>query len=474
MKVAQAVGFLLALSPSASLAATSTATPTVAGSELEAGSLADDEDFAPEPDRPAAGSNDEDEDRAIFIEAIETAGNDKTERSVILRRLLVSVGDLLDDDKIDESRSRLLGTGYFKSAEFSLKRGSRRGRVVLVIEVEERNTITLDGLYLGFSDVTPIFAGIGVSERNFLGRGVSVGLTGVAGQSRRALQLGIFAPDLSDTPLTLSAGMVLVRAAEPLDPADPEAIELNYTRAGGTLGIGLGVGSAALVSLRYRLESVSAGRLPNLDPAIIRGAPSIQFDESVLSTLSLSFERDTRDDPFVPSQGGRIALAVELGSKVLASSYEFSKYTAELELGFNPVLAHSLRLRIIGGLIQGQTPFFNQFFVRDYAHFDFGGDALPRVAEVNFSSFTDYDDLLLSAGADYNIPIARGGDTIYRAFVFAGLNVAATASINELQEDASGRGAQGRVPVSFDLGLRLDTLVGQLTLSAGYVADLFL
>jgi len=45
---------------------------------------------------------------------------------------------------------------------------------------------------------------------------------------------------------------------------------------------------------------VHADRLPNIDPAILRRAPQIQFDESVLSTLSLVYERDTRDDPSSP------------------------------------------------------------------------------------------------------------------------------------------------------------------------------
>jgi len=45
------------------------------------------------------------------------------------------IGDLLDETKIEESRLRLLNTGYFKSVEFSLKRGSERGKVLLVVEV---------------------------------------------------------------------------------------------------------------------------------------------------------------------------------------------------------------------------------------------------------------------------------------------------------------------------------------------------
>jgi outer membrane protein insertion porin family len=469
-----AIGALALLAPSAAFAEALTSTTATATIAPPAPAVdTDDEDFAPPSSEPSI-ELDEDEPPATFIEAIEIIGNSKTSRSVILRRLLVAVNDLVDDDRIDQSRLRVLSTGYFKTAEFSLKRGSRRGRAVLVIEVEERNTITLDGVFLGWSEVTPFFGGASIIERNFLGRGMSVGTGVVAGEDRRAVEVAVFVPDLSDTPLQLSASAIFVEAAEILDPDDPSALELEYSRVGGRLGVGLGVGTAQRVSLDYRLESIHADRLPNLDPAVIRAAPSIQFDESILSTLSMTYENDTRDDDFVPTQGGRVALAVEMGSKIIASRYEFSKYTGELQLAFAPFEGHALALRLFGGVIQGQTPFFNQFFVRDHAFFALGRNALPRALEVNFSEFNDYDDLILSVGGDYSIPIAGGGDVLYRAFVYGAIDVSATASLDELQEDKSGRGASGRLPISFDVGLKLDTFIGRFTLSASYVADLVL
>ena len=73
---------------------------------------------------------------ALFVEAIEVVGNGKTTRDTILARISVEIGDLVDEDRIEESRLRLLGTGFFRSVEFSLRRGSQRGRVLLVVEVE--------------------------------------------------------------------------------------------------------------------------------------------------------------------------------------------------------------------------------------------------------------------------------------------------------------------------------------------------
>jgi outer membrane protein assembly factor BamA len=411
---------------------------------------------------------------AQFIEAIEIVGNEKTARHVIMRRLLVAVGDLIDESKIDESRLRLLNTGYFKSVEFSLKRGSRRGKVLLVVDVVERNTILVDQLYLGFSPVVPVYGGFGVVESNFLGKGVTAGAGFVDGKDRRAVEMKLFVPYLSDTPLQLSATAILLKGAEVIDPSNPSAYQLTYKRAGGTLGLGFGVGPAQRVSLDYRLESVQADRLPNIDAAIIRRAPGIQFDQSVLSTLSLTYERDTRDDPFVPTQGGRILLGVEAGTKLIGSSYEFSKYVTELSYAFLMFERHSLIVRINGGMVQGQTPFFNQFWASDYAFFAVGRHSLPRAVQLNFSPANRYDDLLLNVGAEYVVPFYQGGDFLYRAFFFGGVDFTATAALDKLQEDSNGRGTGGYFPLSFDLGLKFDTAVGNFTMSIAYLANLIL
>jgi outer membrane protein insertion porin family len=423
----------------------------------------------------AAESFDDDFGRpAMFVEAIEIIGNDKTIDSVILRRIQLAVGDLVVDEKIEESRLRLLATGFFKSVEFSLRRGSRRGRVLLVVEVVERNTILVDEIYLGFSAVAPVFGGFGVVENNLFGRGVHAGAGFVVGRERRSLELRFFVPDLSNTPLQLSGSAILLNGAELLDQSNPDGELLKYKRYGGTLGVGIGVAPAQRVSLTYRLESVSADRLPNLDPAILRQAPSIQFDDSVLSTLSLTYERDTRDEAFVPTQGHRVALGVELGTSLIGSSYEFSKYTAEYQHAFLLFGQHSLIVSAFGGLVQGHAPFFDQFFISDYAFFAFGRDSLPRNNELNFSESNDYDDLIINANVSYHIPLQSGGSLLIRTFFYGGVAVTATASLDELQEDPSGRGTGGKIPVSFDAGVEFDTFVGNFTLSVAYIVDLVL
>jgi outer membrane protein insertion porin family len=463
---ALALAALLLPSAASAQGAGGTSSSTTAGVDL---------DFDAEPARDGAREPSEPGARrgAAVVEAIELVGNDKTDDAVILRHVLVRPSDPVDDDLVEESRLRLLGTGYFSRVDFALRRGSARGLVVLVIEVEERNTLMLDGLVIGFSDVVPFFAGLGVAESNFLGKGMSLSLRGVAGKDRRALELALSFPDVSSTRLQLGLTLRRVDGVELVSMDDAERRTTSYSRTGGNVGVGLRFGPGA-VTLGYRLESVFSPRLASLDPALLREAPSVQFDQSIVSTLGVTYVRDTRDDSFVPTSGGRVELAVELGSRIIASTYEFSRYTADLEIAWNPVLAHALRLRAFGGLIQGRAPFFDQFFVRDFSHFSLGTQALPRILGVNFSSFNDYDDLVLDVGVDYAIPIISRTSGVYRAYLYGAVDLAITGSLDELQQDPSGRGLGGRFPLSLDVGVRLDTVLGHFSLSAAYVLDLVL
>jgi hypothetical protein len=410
-----------------------------------------------------------------IVEGIEILGNERTAPGVIRAYLSVRPGRVVEASEIEASRIRLLSSGFFRRVEFSLRRGSARGRVIVVVTVEERNTLRIEDLAFGFGPGHAPFLALGLAETNFLGRGVTVAGAAAVGEGRRGGELRIFLPNLSGTRLQLSGSLLWMVGQEAIAPRlDPDASPLEYERRGGTLGLGFGSGPAQRISLVYRIEGIDAERLPNLDPPVLRRAPSILFDSSVLSTLSATWERDTRDDAFAPRRGTRLAAAVEVGTSLLGSDYEFSKYTAELQRAFHVHEGQALLLYAFGGLVQGETPFFNQFFRRDFSHFSYGVEALPRAVGINFSRANDYDDLLLDVGAEYTLPLLRGWGPIARLLLYGAADFTISGSLDEAQEDADGRGVFGPFPLTFDAGLKLDTDFGRFTLSLAYALDLAL
>src|SRR5690606_6240097 len=88
-----------------------------------------------------AGDEDQDTEAVRYtLERIQVRGNAKTQSRVVLRYLPFSPCDLIDvdDAEIRLARYRLLGTGFFRDVQFSLEKGSRRGLVVLMVDVVER------------------------------------------------------------------------------------------------------------------------------------------------------------------------------------------------------------------------------------------------------------------------------------------------------------------------------------------------
>ena len=78
----------------------------------------------------------------------------------------------------------------------------------------------------------------------------------MAGKDRRAFDFHVFLPDLSGTPLQLEAQAIFVEGSETLTEGDPTALQLHYSRAGGTLGVGLGYWGGAPDLLAMRLFDV--------------------------------------------------------------------------------------------------------------------------------------------------------------------------------------------------------------------------
>ena len=208
------------------------------------------------------------------IERIEVRGNRKTRTDLILHEVALAPGDTVsaDDARVERARLRLLALGYFLDARLSMIKGERRGGAVLVIEVEERGTIILNAVYLGTSEATDVWGGLDVSERNLLGRGLTLGAGFVSSTRPKvagaepalAFSLRMAGPprlhglQLSGSAL-FSRGSEFFRArgasSEP-DPAD--FVALNVRRAGGVLGVGAVLSRTAYLLGEGRFEAVHA------------------------------------------------------------------------------------------------------------------------------------------------------------------------------------------------------------------------
>ncbi|HEY5374247.1 MAG TPA: BamA/TamA family outer membrane protein [Polyangiaceae bacterium] len=430
------------------------------------------------------------------LEGVEVRGNTRTRAHVVLRYVPFKQGDVfdVDDPEVELARYRLLGTGFFRDVQFSLRKGSSRGLVVLVIDVVERNTIVLNDVRMGISadadtqgNRRPLtaYAAIDVAETNLLGTGITLGAAMARAENQLALRVRFLDPAFlgsswmtSGTLLYNDAldffGNAVVLKDDPNDMNRSRSAVVSYKRFGGSVGVGRDLSIATQFWLNYRLESIDASY--PLEASQMRGfrTEPIAFDivrgHSVLSTLRATLDYDTRDHPFLPTRGWHASITGEVGLLPAASDYEYQRAEVSASHWWHlPWHDHVLRLELFAGAISGNAPFFEQYYVGDFSDF------LPsRVLGMNFDrrpapNFlgTDivevrYGKYAFKLAGEYRIPLFRGRRSIYGIDLFASAGVYGLAGDRDITSPPVGYSGLARIPVDLtgNLGFRIDTSAG--------------
>jgi len=434
------------------------------------------------------------------LQGIEVRGNTSTLARVIQRFVPFRPGDTLDvDDKeLLLTRFRLLGTGFFRDVQLSLRRGTKRGYVILQVDVVERNTIVVNDLWLGLSaDAEPngsarpltAYGGIDVSETNLAGTGVALGGAIALADRQIALRTRVSDSDFLRSSWTAEAQLLFNNAKDffgnrdvlvddPTQVVAQDFAVVSYQRFGGLVGAGHEVGSVATrLFFDYRIEKIDA-QLPRA-ASHLRGldVEPINFylrpGSSLLSTVSATLVHDTRDEPFLPTRGWHVLGLAEASLTPLGSDYPYTKLVLRGSRWMPLPWDHVLRIEGILGSVIGDAPLYEKFYVGDYTDLrphralDL---AFDRRAAPNFLNTTigevRYGDYAARVNAEYRIPLYRGRKSIYGVDVFGSAGFYAVANGRDITTPPRGYRGFSNVPVdlTFNLGLKADTAAGGFSL----------
>jgi outer membrane protein insertion porin family len=449
--------------------------------------------FVDQPERGDVGPH-----LRYLLESIEVRGNSRTSARVVHRYINLHPGDVLDVDnpELELTRYRLLGTGFFQRVQLSLRKGSRRGNVVLVVEVAERNTIVVNDLWMGLSadadthgNARPLtaYAGADVAETNLAGTGITLGAAMGFAQQQLAIRTRFFDPAFLGSSWMTSATLLYNDARDFYgnrdvlydDPSNAtERVQdfaiVRYKRGGGAIGVGHDLGVSAQLWFDYRLERISAS-LP-LAASHMRGLDRepIEFGFnrglSVLSTLRGTFVYDTRDSPILPTRGTHSTLAGDVSLSPLGSSYPYQKITLNVSKWWQlNRWKHVIRLQLFAGAIGGYAPLYERFYVGDLSDLlpdrmlDLNTDRRPSpnffktdIAEVRYGQYA------AKLQGEYRIPLYRGQRSVYGVDLFGSAGLYALSTARDLSDPPRGYRGFGKVPldITFNLGLRIDTNAG--------------
>jgi outer membrane protein insertion porin family len=449
--------------------------------------------------------------RIVYVlERIEIIGN--TTRDAVIRRFVpLKPGDVLDvdDPAIEQIRFRLMGSGWFDEVHLRLEKGSQRGRVVLIIEVEERNTLVISRVVAGLARVVTSstsrddelrpYAGLGLTENNLFGTGIGVSGAAVVSESQYGLAVGYHDPMRLGSGFDLGARAFYNHARdffgrepsvsincpvpdpmnpEPCDPdVDAERAVVIYNR----LGVGFGTGHDITSSLRYEVdwlgELIDVVAKPAAADTLLGAQDQerhpidfhIDDGKSYVSSLHFGLIFDRRDDPALPSRGQLLRFDTRIGTSLLGSTYDFARFEGSFR-HFQPLpWHHVISFGAYVGTVFGAAPFFYRFYAADLS------DLLPsRALELNLdfrrthnllgTSIREFDkeDLAARIDFEYELPLHRGSGDIRGIDAYAGAGLFLLGDRAAMRAGLPGYEGLSRVPVdlTFDLGVQADTSLG--------------
>lgn len=435
------------------------------------------------------------------VDSVVVVGNTRTRDAVIVRFIPFTPGDILDvdDRRLELTKFRLLGTGFFRDATLSLRKGKEPGHVSLVVHVVERNTVVVNDVWMGLaasadtrggqSDVSS-FAGIDAAETNLLGTGITLGVAAAFSADQEGIALRYYDPALLGGPWMLDGELLHdnglgffgnsgVRWDDPnqTDQVRRQAV-VSYQRRGVTAGLGRDLGVSTQAWLHLRAEHLHA-TLPRAASHVYGGETEpLQFNllkgDSTLSTLRFSLFHDTRDQPILPTRGITINASFDVGLRPISSDYSYQK--VDIDGSWHLPMSHGHVLSFYGfvGLIAGNAPFIDQYYIGDLSDFrpgrilglSFDDRPAPNFLDTSIAE-TRYGDYAAKVTAEYRIPIYRGTRSVYGLDFFAGGGAFALADQRQLERPPRDRHGFARIPIDLtaSLGLKLDTSLGGFSFS---------
>ncbi len=452
-------------------------------------------------------ASDPTEDALVYVlDAISVRGNRKTAEHVIRRRVPFRIGERLDanDPRFEQVRFQLLGTGYFDTVELSVERATERGHIVLVIQVQERNTLLLEELALGISEGlngarhygADVYLGFSFAETNLFGTGTTFESSAVLSVRQQGIRLRFSEPHVLGSPLALTTSLFFLNAREvygdedvlvtpppgPDDdvfgPEDALYALTRYHRGGGSIGTGISIDGNHRFGASYQFEVVDLLSRPDA-ASERRGTEVVPIDfalhngTSFVSMLTLSYSHDARDDPALTRSGRQLHVRGDLASQLLGGDYDFFRAQAFWREWFPlPGWEHALRTNLFLGAALGDAPIFYRFYAADLS------DLVPnRMLELNLdrrappnllgTAIAEMRVANLAARADleYAFLIAHPGRGVRALLGFVDIGVYVLADTSLLTRPIAGYAISFPIDLTFDFGIRIDTSIGVFSLA---------
>ena len=268
----------------------------------------------------------------VYIERIDIVGNSRTIDPVIRQKMLVAEGDAYNRVLVDRSKVSVRSLGFFKDVDITQQPGSAPDKTVLRVSVTEQPTGELS-FSLGYSSVEQLVADIGITERNFRGRGQQLTFKISAGYLRKEVQLGFNEPRFLGR--NLSGGFNIY--ASQLDYTTQASYKTSS--AGGSVSLGFPLTDTSRVVGTYSIHSDSVFVDDSLCvPGAYLVSQTLCQERGTHFTSSVGYRYAVNllDDPTRPTKGMAFSASQEFAGAGGNVRYVKTTVDAQWYHGFRP------------------------------------------------------------------------------------------------------------------------------------------
>ncbi len=274
----------------------------------------------------------------VYVNRIDIIGNTQTLDHVVRRELNLVEGDAYNRALVDRSENNLKALGFFKEVTIEETPTANADRTDLLVTVEEQATGELT-FSAGYSSVDQLMIDLGITQRNFRGRGQDARARVSWGSYRQQLDFSFTEPRFLDR--NLRAGVDLYYFVYDLS----DYSSYRTTSLGTNLRIGFPLTADAFMTMRYVLREDDVD-VPGIfcDPSQQQVSQTLcdQRGRYTTSLLGYQVTLDRRNDPVRPTRGFFVSLAQDLAGLGGDVNYLRSELEGGWYYGFNKDFVLSL------------------------------------------------------------------------------------------------------------------------------------
>jgi outer membrane protein insertion porin family len=299
----------------------------------------------------------------VYVEKIDVNGNTLTQDKVVRREFRLAEGDAFNSLQVKRSTARINSLGYFQEKfEVEQKPGSTPDRIILEANVEEKPTGELQ-LSAGYSSLEKLIFQGSIQQRNFRGRGQTVGISLAYSNYSKQVDLSFTEPYVFDK--NISLGVNLYR--RDLNSFNYFGNNRNTIYKQSTTGFQVRAGVplteyvSAIGSYTFNYDDINVDRSqyftdrqnpPTLecDPLIAGRYLCDALGKRTSSILGLSLVYDSLDNRVRPSRGRVLSVSADFAG--LGGSVKYARLRANAAQYFPVGKGFVFSLRAEGGVIK--------------------------------------------------------------------------------------------------------------------------